>query len=665
MTDLEMFVSKLEVRLGIEYTDEQKRLMNDFTSSKISFSSPGTGKTRTAIGGLLTAELFHKVPGSKIYALSFTRAATGEIKNRHLDACEKLHISQTVNFSTLHSICTNIIKNNYKRLGMDNMKIGNNFDIGTLVDMIVSTAAEWGVPVTPWQARNIVKATRELNSALVFDPSHVKSKKCFIDCKIEYELFTKCRKLLYDYNKLVECIQVSDILLYTLEILLRFPEVAAEFRQNCRIMLVDEFQDLSLLQLRIISLLAENVIAIGDIKQQIYAFNGACQEIVTQFMKYYPTAERIDLTKSFRCKNEIADYATTLILANRVGGQDFAGTGDGGVVEFRTQTDFDSIAKGLADELAQNHRNFVKDKMFLFRNNYSAIPLVEAFYQEEVPVQVQKYPAANTLPVVSDLCSAIMLAQNPEDLTFGYILNIFIPEFQTYKRNEPNPLMKIAKKLGVGLLDVNYSFKDGMSGNTVMAALVDVQEAIRRGETTRELFKILWPVYQEYWLNEHGYMYEMEPEYYTRLVAPLIAEKNFSQFIRDESLKQEIIDDCNARRYGVRCYTFHGAKGLEADEIFIVDANEGIIPNKSQLEKLAYAKCNIDIAREIRNERSLVYVACTRAKEGLYIYHTPGNLSTLFTSQNNYAAYDELYASYQDDYSDVEVFQEFFGGVSQ
>lgn len=660
MTDLELFLNKLEVALNTTYTDEQKALMSDFTKSRISFSSPGTGKTHTAIGGLIIAELFHRVPGNKIYALSFTRAATGSLKNRHLAVCEKLRISQTVNFSTLHSICTTIIKENYRHLGMNSMKITDNYDISDLADMIIASAQGWNLDITPKQARAVIRASRELNSALIFDPNHVKSKKCFMDCHMTYELFTKLRKLLYDYNKLAETIQVSDILLYTLEILLRFPEVSKKFKENCKIMLVDEFQDLSLLQLRIISLLSDTVIAIGDIKQQIYAFNGACQEIVEQYYKYYPNAERHDLTRSFRCYDEIAKYATQLILPNSVGGEDFTGCADGGVVEFKTQTDFEQIAEKLEYELVQNNHNFLKDKMFLFRNNFSATPLVEAFYKYHVPVRVQKYTRANQLPVVEDLCKAIMLAQNPEDYRFALILNIFVPEFQQYRKNEDNPLIKVAKKLGKSIFEVNYNFKDGMSGNAVMNALMEVHEALLRGETVRELFKILWPIYKDFWLEEHDYYYEMEPEYYTKLVAPLIVDKTFNKFISDETKKLEIIEDCNARRFGVRCYTFHGAKGLEADEIYIVDANSGIIPNLSQLDKLKRLGCDIDIAREIRNERSLVYVACTRAKEKLTIYSNAGDLSSLFTTTNEFVQYDKLYQNYHDNFSDVETFQEFY-----
>ena len=113
----EAFISKVEVYLDVNYTDEQKELIKVFGDKPtFCFADPGTGKTYTAIGGLLNAELFKGIPGENIYALSFTRMATGELAVRHERACRKLGISKTVNFSTLHSLCRSILAENYRKL---------------------------------------------------------------------------------------------------------------------------------------------------------------------------------------------------------------------------------------------------------------------------------------------------------------------------------------------------------------------------------------------------------------------------------------------------------------------------------------------------------------------------------------------------------------------
>ena len=115
------FITKMEVYLKSQYTEEQKNLIKAFGSNPVfCFADPGTGKTHTAIAGLLDAELFKGISGSNIYALSFTNMATGELAVRHTRACSALGIQQTVNFQTLHRLCREILADNYRKLGMMN-----------------------------------------------------------------------------------------------------------------------------------------------------------------------------------------------------------------------------------------------------------------------------------------------------------------------------------------------------------------------------------------------------------------------------------------------------------------------------------------------------------------------------------------------------------------
>ena len=102
------FVNLLEVRMNMVFTDEQKKFIKTLDKPGICFASPGTGKTASAVAGLLTTELYKQVPGENIYALSFTNMATLELSLRHEKACRVLGITQRVNFKTLHSLCSTI-----------------------------------------------------------------------------------------------------------------------------------------------------------------------------------------------------------------------------------------------------------------------------------------------------------------------------------------------------------------------------------------------------------------------------------------------------------------------------------------------------------------------------------------------------------------------------
>lgn len=656
---IDAFITLLEVKLHRNFTAEQLDFIKNLDTPGMCFASPGTGKTASAVAGLIVSELFKQIPGDNIYALSFTNMATLELSLRHEDACKTLGCSQNVHFQTLHKLCSSILKENYHLLDMEKMETTSSFSIESLANGVRGLCRERNIAIEPRKIRNVIRAVRTLNSSLIFERENVESKACFKDTGLSYDDFMVIRKMLYDYNKLIEKIQVDDILLYTLELLLSHPEVSEAFKKKCRILLVDEAQDLSLLQLRIITLLSDCPVLIGDIKQQIYAFNGACQEIVEQYYKYFPNGWNKKLTRSFRCRNEIADFATKLILPNNVGGEDFKGVGFGGIVTVEQGIDYRSLCTKINDEYFENLRNFPKGILFLFRNNYSAIPLVEEFYRLKTPFRVNRYTPVTQLPVIKDLCALVELAQNPNSFDDLPALSLMIPEFRGYESITDTPFYRIMKKERCGIFDVQYHFKDQYNGENVMQLLLEVHDMCMQNAKVSDIFNKLYPYYYSYYLSAREIYMEYNAKYYMNLANYAIHGKTYRQFRQDEMKKAEFIEDCNNRRIGVRCYTFHAAKGLEDDIVYMIDCDKFCIPNMKKMEEMVRKHCEMDVAREIRNERSLVYVACTRAKEELHI-HFNEELSSILTSQNDFLRFDMMYENFKPNYMDVEVFQQFY-----
>lgn len=658
---LDTFLEDLSARVGVQYTDEQKEFMRDFRSSIISFSSPGTGKTKAAIGGLLTAERYHQIPGEQIYAVSFTNMSTGELQVRHKRDCELIGIKQTVNFQTLHSLCTAILKENHKLLGINKLNIVDTLPIEQQARILMETAENRGISLRPWQVRPFVNAVRNLNSSLVFDRTHVESTYAFKQCRLPYEDFTLLRKFCYLYSKLTDTLQVQDILIYTLELLLSHPEVSKNFKSKCRILLVDEFQDLSLLQLRIVSLLSDTVIAIGDIKQQIYAFNGACQEIVSEFRKYFPNARELNLNKSFRCADAIVDYSKVIIHPNNMQEQDFIGTGKEGSVEVLKDLSLASICDTVERQYRENRNTFPRDTLFLFRNNFSAIPVVEELFKRMVPLRVNKYKEANQIPVIKEMCSIIELAANPQHLQNLYALRYILPEMKDYREVTQSPIYKVCAKEACTVFEAPYNFRNAMAARRAMELLLSVRDMLAEKRTMREILNEIFPLFNEVYLTEREPYLEMPSAYYLRMVHSLVQTKSYNSFVRDEIAKLQVIHDSNIRRHGVRCYTFHASKGLEADDVYILDADENVVPNTHKLDAMEKAGCVMEKARGIRNERSLLFVAATRAKEHLFISYS-GTKTSLLTPLNAYEQYDRLYTQFQLSYPDVEAFGEFYVG---
>lgn len=657
------FLSMVEVKLNTNYTDEQKQLIESFGEGPVfCFADPGTGKTYTAIGGLLTAELYRGIPGNNIYALSFTKLATGELAVRHERACNRLGISKQVNFQTLHKLCREILKANYRKLGMSKFESTGALTMSKAFSLIESTAQEWGLSLNPNQIRAAYRAVNALNSQLVFDEDVVRTKMAFKECNLDYEVFDRIRGLLFAYNLLTETISVSDLLLYTVHLLTKFPEVSEEFKQKCKLMLVDEAQDLSLLQLRIISLLTDNPVLIGDMKQQIYGFNGACQEVVEEFHKLYPNAKTLQLTRSFRCKNEIVDFATKIILHNAIGGEDYKGTGPGGSVILHNGlwdegADIVNLASELHKEFISNAHKFKQEYLFLTRVNVSLIPIIEELYKQGLPFRVNNYIPAYDVPVISDLCELLQLAASPYSLDNILALRYLIPEFRGIYNIKDHPLYEVCSMTGCSIFEVNYRFKNIPVASKSMLTLTEVSEMIKADAEVTELFNALWPLYEELWLRDNAWKLENKPEYYIQSVNSL-THKTYGKFVSDELKKENIIKESEKYERGVRCYTMHASKGLEADVVYIFDADEGLIPNTSKLKKMCDKQCDMDAARAIREERSLCYVACTRAKTELHIVATKAPAPILM-GVNNYEQFDKLYSYYKSTGDDIIAFSKF------
>jgi len=660
--DIDAFVNIVAGNLGITYTQEQKDYIKNFNHTMICFASPGTGKTMSAVGGLLAAELYYRYPGNEIYAMSFTNMATGELAARHLKACRKLRIRSTINFTTLHKLCSSLLRDNAHLLGITNLSISNDISMQRWVDLISESLQKKNYAVPVDKIPKVVRAVQKLNSSLTFDKVNVEESMAFKRCNVNYEVFNYIRGVMFSFGILIQKIPVSDILLCTLLLLLKFPEVGEAFSEKCKLMLVDESQDLSLLQLKIISLLAKKVIMIGDMKQQIYAFNGACAEITQQFYKLYPDADTKYLTQSFRCKNEIADYATQLIMPNGISAEEaeFTGVGAGGEVTITNQLDLDSIVSEICEKYFNNNHVFEKDILFLFRNNASAIPIVERLYKSKLPFRVNSYIKAYEIPVISDLTKLAMLAKDPDVPANVEILCKVISEFSQYTNVEANPLYKIMKKTGLSAFDISYQYKNPEEAAEVFNILIEAHSDMEKGAFVADIFNKFWKMYFEHWLKRKEFMLEYNANYYLNLVHGLLGQKTLPMFLQIENEKEAFIKECVEHDVGIRCYTMHAAKGLEADIVYILDAENNILPNNRRLEDAVQLDCAYEASKSLRNERSLVYVATTRAKEKLVIQYSEDLSPLLDTDRlNTYKEYDDIYTNNQHMEMDIESFIEF------
>lgn len=630
--------------IGCSLTEEQMEMASDFTKPLITFANPGTGKTSSALVGLVMAQTYHKVAGREINAMSFTRKATQEFAAKYEAVCKKCNMVPTVVFNTFHSICRKILMET-----MPGLTITSGYIKEQDLKIILGYLEREGCAAAQGDyafAKRVLMAINKLNSALIYDDDSVTRSYTFSDLDgISVEIFQQVRKKWFMLGRLTETIAQGDIPVHCLYALLLDKSLQEKSKRKYKIMVVDEFQDLSLLHLKILSLISTNLVAIGDMKQQIYYFNGACQEIVTEYMKMYPDAKIVEFTKSFRCADEIAYFATNIISPNFPDIVPFKGVGEGGEIQaynFKDLSLSEVVAEIKTEQIKTSHNLKSKDVMFLFRNNFSVTPIAEELYKQKVDFRVSNFKKVMDIPIFAEMCALANLAWEPSNRQVIEKAVGLMPEFKGYAINE-NPLLLSMEKSGKGLFDINYRFAE-QSSHDILNTLKKVSISIERGKTAAEVLRPLYLIYEKYIIRNEWWRLEREQDFYVNLVKNIINTKTYIQMVNEEYDKANKVEECVRLGIGCECYTIHSAKGLEADEVYILDCDDILFPSKRAMTRYKESNCSLEAARELRNERNLLYVACTRAKTKLSILYDTELSSLLANTHNNaYSYLDDIY----------------------
>lgn len=651
---------------GNSLTEEQKEFASDFTKNTISFSDPGTGKTHTLVAGLIMAQRYHKIPGKEINCMSFTRAATTEVKSRYDNLTSRFSMSPTVVFSTFHKMSRQILADAYPRLrivgeydyrGLD----PTNDPLKDMQRYMANVGIESDDLV---YVKKVIRAVNTLNSALMFHPEELSRMYSFVELGISIEQFQEIRKDWFLRGTSKNVITQGDIPLYCLYALHSDEDVKAKWRGKYKVMIIDEFQDLSLLHLHILSAVAKTLIVIGDMKQQIYAFNGACPQIVREYLKMYPDARVCNLTRSFRCKQEIADFATALIAPNDPTIKAFTGQGTGGSVEImpRRELNWSTIADQIAESVKKETIAATREIMFLYRNNASAIPIMEELYKRKILFRNPKFLRVMDVPIFDSLCTLANVSWDPTNQVFVEAALRLFPEFESSKEGIKG-ILNIIRSTGKDFFAVTEKvrFKQ-QSSIDIILAMKNARQKILERKSAGVVLNNLVQVYEQYILAGRWWMIDNTKEFYFNLVAPLCSTKEYPVLFQDEQDKAAKNEQNINTGMGVRCYTMHSAKGLEANDVYILDCDEGLFPNSKVMKKKEQAGCLYDIACDIRSERNLLYVAVTRAKTHCVITYS-GNEPCLLLSKpddNPYLKFDQIYKDSQVDFDDVDEFCKLF-----
>lgn len=588
----------------MQLSEAQLLAVSHNTGPALVVAGPGSGKTTVITHRIHTLITQYRVNPSDILVITFTKAAAIQMKERFLKLSGDN--GTAVAFGTFHAIYFTILKHSCHYSS----------------DCIIPPDKQMAIirEITA-QYELETDDENELISSILSEISQVKNGRLVLDgYKSKVCPENTFRKIYRAYDKKLKqsrLIDFDDMLLDCYLLLKERKDIRNAWQEKYKYILIDEFQDINQVQFDVIELIAKkyrNIFAVGDDDQSIYGFRGAKPEIMRYFEEVYTDALHIELSENYRSCSNIVMSAKSVIdkNVNRFAKEIRAMQRDCGVVEItevQKLEDEYSFVIGKIKELHENGIDYT-DMAVLYRINSVGGGLLGKMLMEEIPA-VWRFREQLLYEhwIAKDLIAYIQAACG--DMTRSNILQIVNKPMRYITRSfltEPVSFEKLKecyssndemiKRIGSLQFDLTMIRK-----MTTFAAINYIRKAVGYDE------------YIKTFARNHHVKQETLFEVAEEITEQAKKHMNLSDWLdyidkylheADEAKKQG-----GQQGNGVHMQTIHGAKGLEFRVVFILDLNEGMIPYDKAV-----------LGDEIEEERRMLYVAMTRAKESLYMVFT-------------------------------------------
>ena len=616
----------------------------------------GSGKTR-----VLTYKIIHLLrlgfEPYRIMALTFTNKAAREMKDRIISSIGEKTASKLV-MGTFHSIFLNILRRHVDKIGYKNgFTIYDAADSKSLLKTIIKDMA---------LDESVYKPSSVLNSISIAKNKMISAEQYSEhDDLIEIDKRSKRPLTHLIYNaycqrcRMANAMDFDDILVY-MNILLRDnPDILRHYQEFFKYILVDEYQDTNFAQHLIISLLSgtkKNVFVVGDDAQSIYSFRGANLENILHLEKTMPGLKIFKLERNYRSTQNIIKAANSLINKNtfQIKKNLYSEKQDGDKIEvLSTYSDLEEafLISNLINKSKLSHHDSYDDYAVLYRTNAQSRILEESLRKRNIPYRVYGSLSFYQRKEVKDAIAYFRLAVNPDDdESLKRIINIparGIGETTVKKLTSS----AISQNKSIWEIITNGNLKEvGLNSGTIkkidgFKALIN--EFIKDNESGSNAYELGQLIYNRTGLLAQ-FAYDSTPESISRhenLSEIMTGLKDFVEIkkqtgendISMQSFLSEVMlstdqdqkEDDNIPK--VTLMTVHAAKGLEFNHIYIAGVEKDFFPVSLSQSSLS----------EVEEERRLLYVAMTRAKDSCTITYAGSrfrNGQTVLTGPSRFLA---------------------------
>ena len=578
----------------------------------------GSGKTRVLTNRIAYLIAEKNVLESNILAITFTNKAAKEMKERIYSLVGET--SKYIWINTFHSMCVRILRQHIDLLGYNkNFTILDTSEQKTIIKNIVK---ELNLSEDSYQPNNILKIISNSKNSMI-SVNEMKAQARFGFMKNVAEIYEYYQK----YLKKNSVLDFDDLILKTIVLFEKHPEVLAIYQNKFEYIHVDEYQDTNVIQYKLIKMLSEvhkNICVVGDDDQSIYSWRGACSDNIINFEKDYEDVEVIFLDQNYRSNSTILDAANA-VIKNNTDRKDKAlwseNKGGDKITVYAATNDkdeTDDIAKKILDLKAQDID--YKDIAILYRANYLSRSMENSCLAFGIPYKLIGSLKFLQRQEIRDLLAYMNVIVNKND-EFSLRRIINVPK-RGIGASSMAKIDNYAEQYGLSLFEALKNIDMIGVSKKIITNIHLLTQLIEKYSQTEQysIEDLIVGIYKdsgyESMLKESADAYaESRIENISELVS---SAKQFSSmndnlidFISEMSLTSDA-DDENEDD-SVVLSTVHAAKGLEYRVVFIMGLEENLFPS------IRDAESSEDERNKMEEERRLAYVAITRAKEKLFM----------------------------------------------
>lgn len=621
--------------MNLELNDGQRAAVEYCDGPQLVIAGAGSGKTR-----VLTYKIAYLIDEKQyepwsILALTFTNKAANEMRNRIARVVGQDR-TRYLYMGTFHSIFSRILRVEAEKLGYSKQfTIYDESDSRSLLKSIIKEMQlddKVYKPASVHAKISMAKNHLILPNAYAVDQAALKRDEQSRQGQI-YQIYQTYQQRLQTANAM----DFDDLLVLTWRLFKEHDDIRIKYAERFKYVLVDEYQDTNYVQQCIVLQLTQehhHVCAVGDDAQSIYGFRGANIDNILDFQKIYPETKLFKLEQNYRSTQNIVQAANSLILHNKrqIHKDVYSRNAKGEKLVLRPvysdKEEAAVVCRYIKQLQLKEHFNY-SDFAILYRTNSQSRIFEEEMLRQTIPYRIFGGMSFYQRKEIKDVLAYFRVVVNPEDeeairriinyptrgigaSTIEKIIACAHLNHESFWSILSSPV-KFGLKVNNGTLNKLRSFTELMSSFIEKVDTMDAYQLgvkiIQESEINKDIFSLTDPEAISRQENIEEFVNGLQDFVESRCEEGREEYSKLTDFLQEVSLLTDVESDDDKEGEKVSLMTIHAAKGLEFPTVFIVGMEENIFPSPMASSS----------ARELEEERRLLYVAITRAEQYCFL----------------------------------------------